>query len=165
MASWLAWAIGCTIAVAGLVAPGSQTMAQQVQITSLSDVAFGTVPSITTNQVASQTLCVYTSSLFGYTVKATGSGASGAFTLSNLGNANAQLAYTAQWAFTGGQTSGTLLTPGVGLRSSGGLNLLCSLGSLLAGTASLVIILPSANLSAAQSGNYSGTLSLMVSPN
>lgn len=165
MASRMCRATSWVLVLCGMLVPFGAAWAQQVQITSLSDVSFGMVSSVATNRTASQSLCVYTGSLLGYTVTGTGSGSSGAFTLANAGNSNVRLAYTAQWAFAGGQTAGTLMTPGQGVRSSGGLNLLCSLGSLLAGTASLIITLPSTSLSAASAGSYSGTLSLMVSPN
>jgi len=155
-------ATACVLTAFAMLAANPAARAQSVNIYNLSDVAFGTISSVAANQTVAQTLCVY-SSVTNYTVRATGSGTSGAFTLSN---GTAQLAYTVQWAAAAGQTSGTLLTAGVGQRfTPGGLNILCSLSGLLAGQASLIVTLPAANLSTAQAGNYTGTLSLMVSPN
>lgn len=167
MVSRMRRATGCTLAIVGVLALPQQASAQlippTVNITALSDVPFGTFTAATigTNQSSAQSLCVY-SSLTSYTIKATGSGSGGAFTISN---GSATLAYTVQWAFSGGQTSGTALSAGTGLKGTPGLlDLLCGLG-LLTSHASLIIGLPSANLSAAQAGSYTGTLSLMVSPN
>lgn len=165
MAWWIRFTAGCTLALSGLVTPGSGAWAQNVQIASLTDVSFGTIASVATNRTASQTLCVY-SGVTNYTIRATGSGTSGAFTIGIAGNSAAQLPYTVQWASTGSQTAGTQLIAGQGSRfTPNPLNLLCSLGSLLASSASLIVTLPATNLSAALAGNYTGTLSLMVSPN
>jgi hypothetical protein len=158
-------AIGWALSIAGLFSHQASAWAQNVQIGSLTDMSFGTVASVTANQTMSQTLCVFTST-GNYTVRATGSGPSNAFTLGNLANSAAQMPYTVQWASSGSQTSGTPLTAGQGTRfTPNPLNLLCSFGSLLAGAASLVVTLPAASLSAAQSGNYTGTLTLLISPN
>lgn len=160
MAPWKRRGIGC--AIASLLYAATPASAQTVQIGSLTDLSFGTISSVATSQTVSETLCVY-SSVTNYTVRATGSGTGGAFTLANGG---AQMPYMVQWASSGSQTSGTQLTAGAGVRFTPSvLNLLCSLGSLLAGSASLIVTLPPASLSAAQAGTYTGTLTLLVSPN
>jgi len=164
MASSMGRAAGCALALTGLLLPVSQVQAQQFQINALSDVSFGTLSSLTASQTRSQTVCVY-ASLSRYTIRATGSGASNAFTLANTANSAALLAYTVQWSFSGGQTSGMAMTSGQPLTSPNGINILCSLGGLLASSASLIVSLPAASLSAAQAGTYTGTLTLMVSPN
>jgi len=70
-----------------------------------------------------------------------------------------------QWAASANQTSGTALTAGTtlsGLTSSAG-GQSCSLG--FAPTVSLIILLRGTNLAKTQAGNYTGTLSLLISPN
>lgn len=165
MAPWIGRAAGCASAIAGLLCLASPAAAQTMQITSLSDLTFGTVSSVSANQTIARTVCVF-SSTGSYTIKASGSGAGEAFTLSNLANATILMPYTVQWAPSGSQTSGTLLTAGQAQRfTPPPLNILCSLGSLLAGTASLIVTLPATSLSAARQGTYAGTLTLLVSPN
>lgn len=157
-------ALGCALAIAGMLQPVYEARAQTFQISGLVDVSFGTISSVATNRTVAQTVCVY-NSLQGYTIKATGSGSGGAFTLANGSSTVPPMAYTVQWAFTGQQTVGTQLTTGVGSRSPAGLNVLCSLSGLLSASASLIVTLPAADLGTARAGNYTGTLSLMVSPN
>ncbi|PZQ57526.1 MAG: hypothetical protein DI555_00925 [Novosphingobium pentaromativorans] len=163
MVPWKGQVTGRALAIAGLLLPAAPASAQQFQITQLTDVSFGTISSVATNRSASQTVCVY-ASLGRYSITARGSGASNAFTLGNTANSAQQLAYTVQWAFTGNQTTGTQLTAGQALSSPNSINILCSLGGLLASSASLIVTLPSANLSAAQAGSYTGILTLMVAP-
>ena len=162
MAPWRRGAIGCAVAIAGILWTMAPASAQNVQIGALTDLSFGTVASVTANATVSENLCVY-SSAGSYSVRATGSGTNNSFALLN---GAVQMPYTVQWAANGSQTSGTQLTAGQATRfTPTGLNILCSLGSLLAGSATLLVTLPAASLSAAQAGSYSGTLTLLVSPN
>lgn len=164
MALRLGRAMGCVCAIAGLLCAASPAAAQSVQILSLSDFAFGAISSIGTNQSIAQTVCV-NSSLGSYSIRASGNGTGANFALTSGGSAD-QLGYTVQWAPTGGQSAGTLLTAGQATRFTPPVgNILCSLGNLVAGTASLIITLPSASLGAVRAGSYSGTLTLLVSPN
>jgi hypothetical protein len=137
--------------------------AQQVQISKLTDVAFGTIANFTTDQTNSQSVCAYSSATGGrYSVTASGSGSGGAFTLASGGS---QLAYEVQWAATANQTTGVALTPGVALtgQTGNGLTATCFFGFVP--TASLITILRASALSAASAGTYSGTLSLLIAPN
>lgn len=132
------------------------------RITGLSDVAFGTISNLTSDSASSENVCVYSNSATnGYYVEATGSGSSGAFTLSS---ASKTLAYDVEWSPVSGQSSGTLLRPNVALTglTSSATQPSCNSGP--ASSASLIIILRAAQLSAATSGTYSGTLTLLVAP-
>lgn len=137
--------------------------AQQVRITSLDDVNFGTIVNLSTDQVMSQNVCIYSSGFQGgYRITATGSGAGGDFTLSSGSNL---LRYELQWADSANQTSGTSLSPGVPLT---GQNANAFLNTCFFGffpTASLITILRSSETSQATAGSYTGTVWLLVAPN
>jgi hypothetical protein len=137
--------------------------AQLVQLSDLADMSFGTVVNVSSDVSQSQTVCAYSNALFSnYTVRATGSGAGGAFTLAA---GSATLAYDVQWNSAANQSSGTQLTAGVaqsGFISQGVLPG-CTLGLTRSG--SLTVILRAAALSVAQAGSYTGTLTVMISPN
>ncbi|WP_375419783.1 hypothetical protein [uncultured Sphingomonas sp.] len=148
--------------IAGLttIAAATQAQGQLVQISGLSDNAFGTVTSFAADLRMSQSVCAFSGVLGGrYTVGAVGSGAAGAFTLAN---GTARLPYEVQWSSSAGQTSGTNLTPGVPLT---GQTMLLGCPLLQANSASLTVILRAAALSTATAGNYSGTLTIILSAN
>lgn len=148
-------------AILMLLASVAPAWAQQAKINALSDIAFGDLGNTSVDVSQAQNLCVYASNN-NYTIKATGSGAGGAFALRS-GTSN--LPYEVQWGFASGLTSGTKLSPGVALggRSSGSPNIFCYFNS--GSSASLIVTLRAANFSVASAGNYSGTLTLLVSPN
>jgi len=138
--------------------------ANQVRISALSDVTFGTVPSVTSDTVRSQNICLYakTPPNNSYRITASGSGSGGAFLLTSGSDV---LPYDVQWADTSGQTTGNQLIsnqPLTAQQSSVGAGDPgdCSKGP--ANSASLIIILRSAALAAAASGTYNGTLTLLV---
>lgn len=134
--------------------------AQQVQITKLSDVAFGTITNVGVDQVQSQSVCAYSGVLGGrYTITASGSGSGGAFTLAN---GSATMPYEVQWATSAGQTSGTNLTSGTALT---GQTMLLSCPLLASVNSSLIIILRGTTLSTARAGSYNGTLTVILSAN
>ncbi|WEK00068.1 MAG: hypothetical protein P0Y59_24770 [Candidatus Sphingomonas phytovorans] len=147
-----------------LVVPGALAVplpaaAQSVQITHLSDLAFGTITNVGVDQLQSESVCAYSGILGGrYTVTASGSGASGAFTLAN---GSSLLPYEVQWSATSGQTSGTNLTSGAALA---GQTTLLSCPILQTSNASLIVILRAASLSAATAGGYGGTLTIVLAP-
>jgi hypothetical protein len=150
------------IAAAALafVATGAPAAAQGVQVSGLSDVAFGMIGSFGTDLVRSQSICAFSGLLGGrYTVTASGSGAGGAFTLSN---GVAVLPYEVQWSATAGQSAGTGLTANVPL---GGQTMLLSCPVLQTSNTSLIVILRAASLSVATAGTYSGTLTVILSAN
>ncbi len=140
--------------------------ASTVRISGLSDVAFGSISNFTVDAVSSQSICVYAKSPpnNNYRVTASGSGAGGAFLLSS---GTATLPFEVQWSDSPGQSAGTQLLanqPLTAQHSSSGTGSVddCSKGP--ASTASLIIVLRSAAVSAASSGTYSGTLTLLVAP-
>lgn len=135
-------------------------VAQNVQISNLSDMGFGLVTDVGSDQVQAQSVCTYSGLLGGrYTVTASGSGAGGAFTLSN---GSATLPYEVQWSPSAGQTSGTNLVAG---RPLAGQTMLLSCPVLQANNASLIVILRGTALSAARSGSYTGALTIILSAN
>ncbi len=142
------------------------TAGDQVRVSALSDVAFGTISSFTSDSVRSQSLCLYAKSSPNnyYRITGSGSGAGGAFLLSS---GTGTLPYDVQWADSPGQTTGAQLVANqplttqhssVGSGDPGD----CSKGP--ATSASLIIVVRSAALAAASSGTYSGTLTLLVAP-
>lgn len=158
-------AIGATQGSVGATSTGSvsisATIPGRVQISGLSDVVFGTVDPSTAASNA-QNVCVWSNtSGKGYTVTATGSGASNAFTLTD---GSKTLAYDVEWADSSGQSAGTALTSGsaLGGQVSTATNPTCSAGP--ASTASLIVNMTAASIQAAVAGSYTGTLTLVVAP-
>lgn len=134
--------------------------AQGVQISNLADMGFGVVTDVGSDQIQAQSVCAYSGLLGGrYTVTASGSGAGGAFTLSN---GSATLPYEVQWSPAAGQTSGTNLVAG---RPLAGQTMLLSCPVLQTTNASLIVILRGTALSTARSGSYTGSLTLILSAN
>ena len=81
----------------------SATIPQRVQISGLADFSFGTLDPATAASTP-ENVCVWSNTATkGYSITATGSGATNAFTLSN---GTTTLAYGVQWNGTSGQTSG-----------------------------------------------------------
>lgn len=143
-----------------LVAGLSSSAEAKVRVTGLSDVNFGTVANLTIDAVQAQSLCVYSNGSGNrYSVRADGSGAGGAYTLSN---GVTTLQYDVRWNSQAGQTNGTVLSSGALLASqtTTAQNQTCSNGP--ATTASLIVTLPATSLSSAGAGNYSGTLTIIV---
>jgi len=113
-------------------------------------------------------VCIYsTRPSGGYTVLATGSGSGQDFSLSN---GTRTIDYTVAWNAGG---VGSLTNSGVSLTSnmvSGGLtnaatdSSSCS-GTIPGPTARLIITISDSVMSSASSGSYSGTLTLVVTPN
>lgn len=152
---------GATLALA-LPAWSPLLAGSNVRITGLSDVAFGTVANLSTDWTLSQNICVYSNTATsGYHVQATGSGSGGAFTLASGSNA---LAYEVEWNPVSGQSTGTTLSPNVALTGQVSSATQQSCNSGPATSASLIVILRAAQLSAATAGSYSGTLTLLVGP-
>lgn len=139
----------------------SATVPGRVQISGLSDVAFGTVdPTIPAS--SAQNLCVWSNtSGRGYTITAAGSGPGSAFALSDGTNS---LPYAVEWSASAGQSSGSALAAGAPLSglSSAATNPSCSSGP--AASASLIVKMTAADLQAAVASSYTGTLTLVVAP-
>ena len=139
----------------------SATVPGRVQISGLTDVAFGSVDPAAA-AASAQDVCVWSNtSGKGYSVTASGNGTGNAFTLSDGTNS---LPYSVEWAGSSGQTSGTALSSGAALAglSSTATNPTCSAGP--AATASLIVKMTAANLQAAVASAYTGTLTLVVAP-
>jgi spore coat protein U-like protein len=139
----------------------SATVPGRVQISGLSDVAFGTVDPVSAAAQA-QNVCVWSNtSGRGYSVTASGSGAGNAFSLTDGTNT---LAYGVEWAASSGQSSGTALVSGtaLGILASTATTPTCSAGP--AATASLIVKMTAASLQAAVASSYTGTLTLVVAP-
>jgi len=133
-----------------------------VRITNLGDIAFGTIANPSADAVQSESLCVYANTATnGYNVRAIGSGSGGAFSLSS---AAGSLPFEVQWSSSSGQASGAQLLPNVALggQISSATQQTCNSGP--AASASLVVILRTAALSSASAGSYSGALTLVIGP-
>ena len=149
--------------VALLVLMPVSAEAQRARINKLADAAFGTIANFNIDQTRSRSICVFTTPLgTRYQVTATGSGTGGAFTLATGGGT---MAYEVQWAASAGQTVGTSLTSGVALTNLATVATRSGCTTGPATSASLITILRSATVSAARSGNYTGTLTLLIAPN
>jgi hypothetical protein len=146
-----------------LAAFPAAAQAQQVRITGLTDVGFGVITNFASDLTVARNVCVFSSAAGRrYAITATGSGTGGAFTLAA---GSARLAYEVQWAGSRNQTSGTSLTAGVlrGGFSANTSSQTCATNP--PATASLITILRNSAVSTASAGNYSGTLTLIVTPN
>lgn len=147
-------------AAAAMLALTAPAYAQGVQVSGLSDVAFGTIGNFGSDLVRSQSICAFSGLIGGrYSVTAYGSGAGGAFTLSN---GAAALPYEVQWNTSAGQSSGTSLTANIPLS---GQIMLLSCPVLQTTNTSLIVILRAAQLHVATAGNYSGTLTVILAAN
>lgn len=134
--------------------------AQNLMISGLADVAFGTLPTPGADQTKAQSVCAYSGLLGGrYSVSATGSGTGGAFTLAN---GTYEMPYEVQWSASAGQTTGTALTSGTSITGRTGA---LSCPTLAASNASLILLIRSAAIAEARAGSYSGTLTILLSPN
>jgi len=139
-----------------------QASAQEkfVNIGGLADYNFGQITNLSADQSMSRDLCVYSAKTTpGYNVRASGSGAGGAFTLAGGGNT---LGYEVQWAAQAGRTAGTILRPNVVLTGllTNATQQNCTNGP--SASASLIVMLRATSLQAALSGAYSGTLTVIV---
>lgn len=160
-------ALTAVAAILASVFPASgASAADQVRISGLADLAFGTIADLSADSVRTESICLYAKSppADDYRITASGSGAGGAFLLSS---GTATLPFDVQWSDSPGQASGAELLPNqplTGQHSASGSGAVddCSKGP--ATTASLIVILRSAALASASSGTYTGTLTLLVAP-
>lgn len=155
-----------TAIVAGLVcaiwASPASAVSNNVRITGLTDLAFGSISSFSSDSILSEDVCVYSgTTLNNYGITATGTGG-GSFALAYGGNS---LAYEVQWSPSPGQTSGTSLTPGMALtgQHSNASQQTCNAGP--SSSASLIVIIRASAVAASTAGGpYTGTLNLLVTP-
>ncbi len=115
------------------------------RITAIDDVTFGTW-SGSGALSATDDVCVWTTG--------------GAFTLADGSN---EVSYSVTWDDVAGSSSGASLTAGTGLsgQTSSATSTDCTGGSM---TATLGVSIAEGDLSGAPSGNYSGTLTLVIAP-
>ena len=160
-------ALAATQGTLGATSTGSVTITATVpnraQLTALSDVSFSSVdPS--TAATSSQSVCAWSNTATkGYSITATGSGTSGAFTLAS--GALTPVAYSVQWNQLSGQTTGTSLTTGTALGSlvSTATKPTCSSGPST--SASLVVTIAATDLQTmVAAASYTGTLTLLLTP-
>jgi hypothetical protein len=159
-------ASAATQGTAGATSTGSISITASVpnrtQITGLSDISF-TNADPTTTATSTQNDCVWSNTATkGYSIKATGSGAAGAFTLASGG---LTVPYSVQWSQSSGQSSGTSLTAGTALSGqvSTATTPTCSSGPST--TSSLIVSIASSDLqNMVAATSYTGTLSLLVTP-
>lgn len=159
-------ALAATQGVLGATSTGTVTITASVpnraRITGLTDVTFANQDPNTAASSA-QNVCVWSNTATkAYTITASGSGTASAFTLSN-GSGTA--AYTVEWASTSGQTSGTALSAATASSSltSGAVNQTCS--SAPTASATLLVKMATVDLGGMSAGgNYTGTLTLLVTP-
>ena len=135
----------------------------RVQITGLTDVAFTNVDPSTTATNA-QSNCVWSNTATkGYTITATGSGTSGAFTLAS--GALTPVSYSVQWNQSTGQSSGTALTAATASSTFNSTATTPTCATAPATSSSLIVSITSAQLlTMASLTTYTGTLTLLVSP-
>ena len=150
----------------GATSTGNITITASVpsraQLTGLADVNFNLVDPAT-NASSAQNVCVWSNTATkGYTIRATGNGASQAFTLSN---GTGTVPYTVEWSASSGQSSGTGLVTNVASATvtSTAVNPTCS--SAPTTTASLIVKISSTDLMSMSAGtSYTGVLTLLVTP-
>lgn len=149
-----------TLLAAVLVAVAAPASADKARLTGLSDVNFAPISNFGADARRTQSVCMF-SQTDAYNVRASGSGAGGAFLLSSGGDT---LTYEVEWSASPGQNSGSTLLPNSTLTglSSTARQQECNSGPQT--SASLIVILRSAALSGAIAGSYSGTLTLVVAP-
>jgi hypothetical protein len=139
------------------------SVAGRVQISGLRDVTFTGVDAGTAQSDA-QDVCVWSNTAGRkYNIKASGSGASGAFTLSS--GALTPVNYTVEWNKLAAQTSGTALANGVALTAQDSVATAPTCASGPTKSASLIVKMDTTNLQNMQAGaTYAGTLTLVVAP-
>ena len=126
-----------------------------VQITKMTDFAFGTWSGSGQLQ-SSDTICVYDSQAnANYGITATGSGAASAFTVTD---GTVTVAYTAEWQGSIGAM--TALTTGVKslFSAANSVSTTCAGGT----NATLRITVSQADLLAAEAGSYTGTVTILL---
>lgn len=159
--------LAATQGTAGSTSTGSVTITASVpnrtQITGLTDISFANADP-TTTATSTQNDCVWSNTATkGYSIKATGSGTAGAFTLAS--GALTPVPYTVQWSQTSGQASGTSLTAGSALTGqvSTATTPTCSSGP--SSTSSLIVSIAASDLqNMVAATSYTGTLTLLVTP-
>lgn len=151
----------------GATSTGTVTITASVptrtQISGLSDINFANADP-TTNATAAQNDCVWSNTATkGYSIRATGSGAGGAFLLAS--GALTPVPYSVQWSQSSGQSSGTAMTAGATLTGQVTTATSPTCASAPGSTSSLIVSIAAADLqNMVATTNYTGTLTLLVTP-
>lgn len=132
------------------------TIPNLVQITGINDIALGTWSGGAMS--GSDNVCVF-STTRAYRITANGSGTAGAFTL--VAGANT-IPYTVEWDDVSGATTGTALTSGTALtgQATAATSATCGGGT----NATVIVRVAEAALTAVPAGAYTGTLTLVITP-
>jgi len=143
----------------------SATIPARVQISGLSDFAFGTLDPSTAAS-SSKNVCVWSNTgTKGYNITATGDGG-GTGNAFKLSNGSTTVDYGVAWAGTSGASSGTALTTNAAATgfTSTATSPTCASGA--SSTASLIVNFSTAQMQAAvgSATAYTGTLTLVVAP-
>lgn len=139
------------------------TIPALVEISKLSDLTFTTLNG-NADATLKEDVCVFSNTLTrGYTIKGSGSGASGAYTLVN--SSSATIPYSVAWASSASASTGTALLNGTpsGTLTSTALTPTCGAGSTP--TATLIVGIAAIDQgSMVANTSYTGTLTLLVTP-
>lgn len=149
-----------SVAVVCAVLKPLPAFAQKARISNLSDVNFGLIVNPQAESRRSQNICVYSNSAGStYSVIASGSGPGASFALASGASS---LSYDVEWSPQSGQVTGTQLSASVALsgQTSAASHQFCNSGP--AASASLTVVIRAADLAQAQEGNYSGSLTLLI---
>jgi len=134
----------------------------RARISGLSDVTW-TNQDPSTAATSTQNVCVWSNTATkAYTVTATGSGASSAFTLTD---GTGTVPYSVEWSTSLNAATGTALATGAASASlvSTATHQTCASGPTA--SASLIVGITTANLGTMSAGaNYTGTLTLLITP-
>jgi len=143
----------------------SASVPGQVRISGLNDVSFAN-QNPASDASSAQNICVYSNTSGAqYTVTASGSGGVSGNDF-ELANGGLSVPYSVEWSSSSGQTTGTALTSTVASAAfaSTATQQICASGP--SSSASLIVKISSGDLSTMQAATtYSGTLTLLVSPN
>jgi spore coat protein U-like protein len=144
----------------------SATVPAKVQISGLTDFAFGTLDPTTATSTA-KNVCVWSNTATkGYNITATGSYTGSSGTAFKLSNGTTQLDYGVEWAASADQSTGTNLTANSVATGFTSTATTPSCASGASPTASLMVKFSTAQMQAAvgSATAYTGTLTLVVAP-
>ena len=147
-------------------AEATLSVATLFRISGIQDMNFGSYTGSNIMQL-DQDLCVWTNTAFGrYRVTARGSdaGAGYPFRVVHQNNASRSIPYTVRWNTTSGTAGNSPLVANVASADKSGANTestTCATGP--SATANVAVTFSEADLLAARSGTYTGTLTIIVS--
>jgi hypothetical protein len=163
----LAPAVAATQGTLGATSQGQITInasvPKQAQISGLTDIDL-TNSNPNNAAVSSQNTCVWSNTATkGYSIVASGSGASSAFTLAN---GSLTVPYSVAWAATSAASSGTAMTAGTALTGLTTTATKPTCSSSPTTTSTLIVTIAASDLQSMTAvTTYTGTLTLLVTPN